>query len=160
MRPSPPHSCMLGAWLIIPLINFLFFPHQRPCSTWWKSGTGIWYPTTRLIPGDLCSACLHRQFHSLPGFLYSQISLPNSYTNACVPSREAVCTIFSHTQWLSVTLAIRLCPLLSAWTFLVFRLLSNRFTDLLQILCGCSLGGPLVRLLKSGCYPYFSWNYG
>ena len=28
--------------------------------------------------------------------------------------------------------------------FLVFRLLlSNRCTDLLQILCGCSLGGPL-----------------
>ena len=45
--------------------------------------------------------------------------------------------------------------------FLVFRLLlSNRCTDLLQILCGCSLGGPLPSLLKSGCYPYFSWNYG
>ena len=29
--------------------------------------------------------------------------------------------------------------------FLVFRLLlSNRCTDLLQILCGCSLGGPLL----------------
>ena len=45
--------------------------------------------------------------------------------------------------------------------FLVFRLLlSNRCTDLLQILCGCSFGGPLLSLLKSGCYPYFSWNYG
>ena len=45
--------------------------------------------------------------------------------------------------------------------FLVFRLLlSNHCTDLLQILCGCSLGGPLLSLLKSGCYPYFSWNYG
>ena len=44
--------------------------------------------------------------------------------------------------------------------FLVFRLLSNRCTDLLQILCGCSLGGPLLSLLKSGCYPYFSWNNG
>ena len=40
--------------------------------------------------------------------------------------------------------------------FLVFRLLlSNRCTDLLQILCGCSLGGPLLSLLKSGCYTYF-----
>ena len=29
-----------------------------------------------------------------------------------------------------------------------------------QILCGSSLGGPLPSLLKSGCYPYFSWNYG
>ena len=54
--------------------------------------------------------------------------------------------IFSHTQWVSVTLAITLCPSsllsslsLSAWTFLVFQLLlSNRCTDLLQILCGCS----------------------
>ena len=80
---------------------------------------------------------------------------------------------FSHTQRVSVTLAITLCPSSasslsslsslssSAWTFLVFRLLlSNRCTDLLQILCGCSLGGPLLSLLKSGCYPYFSWNYG
>ena len=39
--------------------------------------------------------------------------------------------------------------------FLVFRLLSNRCTDFLQILCGCSLGGPLLSLLKSGCYPPF-----
>ena len=81
-------------------------------------------------------------------------------------SRTHQFIIFSHTQWVSVTLAIRLCPsssssFLSAWTFLVFRhLLSNRCTDLLQILCGCSLGGPLLSLLKSGCYPYFSWNYG
>ena len=40
--------------------------------------------------------------------------------------------------------------------FLVFQLLlSNRCTDLLKILCGCSLGGPLLSLLKSGCYPIF-----
>ena len=44
--------------------------------------------------------------------------------------------------------------------FLVFRLLSNRCTDLLQILCGSSLDGPLLSLLKAECYPYFSWNYG
>ena len=29
----------------------------------------------------------------------------------------------------------------------------NRCTDLLQILCGCSLGVSLLSLLKSGCYP-------
>ena len=40
----------------------------------------------RLIPGDLLSACHHRQFHTLPG-------LPNSYPNACVQCREAVYTI-------------------------------------------------------------------
>ena len=26
--------------------------------------------------------------------------------------------------------------------------------------CGCSWVGPLLSLLKAGCYPYFSWNYG
>ena len=39
--------------------------------------------------------------------------------------------------------------------FLLFRLLSNRCTDLIHILCGCSLFGTLPSLLKSGCYPYF-----
>ena len=72
--------------------------------------------------------------------------------------------IFSHTQLVSVTQAITLCPSslsAAAWTFFVFRLLlSNRCTDLLQVLCGCFLGGPLLNLLKSGCYLYFSWNYG
>ena len=32
--------------------------------------------------------------------------------------------------------------------------LATPLTDLLQILCGCSLGGPLLSLLKSGCYPF------
>ena len=45
--------------------------------------------------------------------------------------------------------------------FLVFRLLlSNRCTDLLQILCGCSLGGPLLSLLKSGATPIFNGIMG
>ena len=35
-------------------------------------------------PSDLYSACPHRQFHKLPGFLHSQAALPNSYPNACV----------------------------------------------------------------------------
>ena len=40
--------------------------------------------------------------------------------------------------------------------FLVFGLLlSNCCKDLLQILCGCSLGEPLLSFLKSGCYPFF-----
>ena len=42
--------------------------------------------------------------------------------------------LFSHTQRVSVTLAITLClSAAAAWTFLVFRLLSNSCTDLLQI---------------------------
>ena len=71
--------------------------------------------------------------------------------------------LFSHIQRVSVTIAITLCPLLLslllllllAWTLLVFRLLfSNCCMDLFHILCGCSLGGPLFSLIKSGCYPY------
>ena len=36
----------------------------------------------RLVPGDLLSACPHRQFHTLPGLLDSRAALPNSYPNA------------------------------------------------------------------------------
>ena len=39
----------------------------------------------RMIPGDILSACPHRQFHTLPGLLDSQAALSNSYPNACVP---------------------------------------------------------------------------
>ena len=38
-----------------------------------------------MIPGDLSSACPHRQFHTLPGLLDSWAALPNSNPNACVP---------------------------------------------------------------------------
>ena len=44
----------------------------------------------RLIPGDLLSACPHRQFHKLPCLLDSRAVLSNSYLNVNVPSREAV----------------------------------------------------------------------
>ena len=44
----------------------------------------------RLIPGDLLSACPHRQFHTLPCLLDSRAVLSNSYLNVNVPSREAV----------------------------------------------------------------------
>ena len=35
-----------------------------------------------MIPGDLLSACPHRQSHTLPGLLDSWAALPNSYPNA------------------------------------------------------------------------------
>ena len=35
-----------------------------------------------MIPGDLLSACPHRQFHTLPGLSDSQAELPNSYPYA------------------------------------------------------------------------------
>ena len=36
----------------------------------------------RLIPGNLLSACPHRQFNTLPGLLDSRAALPNSNPNA------------------------------------------------------------------------------
>ena len=47
-----------------------------------------------LIPGDLLSACPHRQFHTLHSLLDRRAALLNSYTNACIERREAVYTIF------------------------------------------------------------------
>ena len=47
----------------------------------------------RLIQGDLLSTCPHRQFRTLPGLLDSWAALSNSNSNACMASREAVCTI-------------------------------------------------------------------
>ena len=35
-----------------------------------------------MIPGDLLSACPHRQFHTLPGLLDSRAALSDSYPNA------------------------------------------------------------------------------
>ena len=48
----------------------------------------------RLIPGDLFSAYAYRQFHKLPCLSDSRAALSNSYPNACLQSREAVCTIY------------------------------------------------------------------
>ena len=58
---------------------------------------GLEYNTLplRLIPGDLLSACPHRQFHTLPGILDSGAALSNTYTNAWVLSREAGFVPFS-----------------------------------------------------------------
>ena len=38
--------------------------------------------------------CPPKQFHTLPGILHSHAALPNSYPNASVPFKEAVCTDF------------------------------------------------------------------
>ena len=59
---------------------------------------GLGYDTLLLglIPGDLLSACPHRQIHTILALLDSRAALSNSHPNACVPSREALCTIFSH----------------------------------------------------------------
>ena len=44
-------------------------------------GTGYDTLLLQMIPGDLLSACPHRQFHTLPGLLDSRTALPNSYPN-------------------------------------------------------------------------------
>ena len=63
----------------------MLFRQQTPCST------GL----LQYIPGDLLSACPHRQFHTLPSLLDSRAALSNSYyPEICVPSRETICTIF------------------------------------------------------------------
>ena len=36
----------------------------------------------RMIPGDILSACPHRQFYTLPGLLDNRAALPNSNPNA------------------------------------------------------------------------------
>ena len=59
--------------------------------------TGPGYNTLllRLIPGDLLSACLNRQFHTLPDLFDSRAAPSNPYPNAlrAMPC-QAVCTIF------------------------------------------------------------------
>ena len=53
----------------------------------------------QLIPGDIYSACPYRHLHTIPGLLDSQTALSNSYSNACMPSREVVCTYLYDGLW-------------------------------------------------------------
>ena len=46
------------------------------------------------IPGDLSSACPHRQSRTLLGLWHSRAALSTSYPYACMPSWQALCTIF------------------------------------------------------------------
>ena len=71
-----------------------WFEHWMPCSTRWKYGTGMHTLLLRLIPGDLYSSCPYRQIYSLPGLEHSEAALQNYKPNACMPSRETVCTIY------------------------------------------------------------------
>ena len=48
----------------------------------------------RLIPGDLLSAFTHRLFNTLSGLVDNPAKMSNFYSNARVPSREAIFTIF------------------------------------------------------------------
>ena len=57
----------------------------------------------RMIPGDLLSACPHRQFHTLPGLLDSRAALPNSNPNACVPMQGGSLYHFYDGLWYDPT---------------------------------------------------------
>ena len=60
------------------LIHYSAFPAALDINP----GPGYDTLLLRLIPGDLLSACPHRQFHTLPGLLDSRAALSNSYPNA------------------------------------------------------------------------------
>ena len=65
------------------------------------SNPGPGYDTLllRMIPGDLLSACPHRQFHTLPGLLDSWAALPNSYPNALLAMQGASLYHFYDGLW-------------------------------------------------------------
>ena len=61
------------------MINPYFFGSEGHVALDKNPGPGYHTLLLRLIPGDLLSACPHRQFHTLPGLL---AALPNSNPNA------------------------------------------------------------------------------
>ena len=70
--------------------DFLF-RHLRPLAIHKYPGPGYNTLLLQLIPGDLYSVCPHRQFHTLPSLLQSQIALPNSNPKpACQVGRQFV----------------------------------------------------------------------
>ena len=52
-----------------------------------------------MIPGDLLSACPHRQFHTLPGLLDSRAALSYSYPNALRAMKEGNLYHFYNGIW-------------------------------------------------------------
>ena len=79
--------------LVLSII-VLFFGSEGHVALDRNPGPGYDTLLLRMIPGDLLSAFPHRQFHTFPGLLHSWAAQPNSNPNACMPIREAVCTIF------------------------------------------------------------------
>ena len=88
------NTCMF--WLINWLLNPLecYFGIEGHIALNRNLGLEYKILLLRLIPGDPLSACSHEQFLTLSGLLDSRAELSHSYPNVCMPSREAVCTIF------------------------------------------------------------------
>ena len=78
----------INDWLINTL--YCFFGSEGHVALDRNPGAGYDTLLARLIPGHLLSACPHRQFHTLPGFLDSWAALPNSYPNALRAGRQFV----------------------------------------------------------------------
>ena len=83
-----PNALPIVIWNVHVFNNLLFvwfgFIHYSAFSAALDRNPGPGYDTLllRMIPGDLLSACPHRQFHTLPVLLDSRAALPNSYPNA------------------------------------------------------------------------------
>ena len=70
---------LINGWLIH---YSAFFRSEGHVALDRNPGPGYGTLLLQLIPGDLLSACPHRQFHTLPGLLDSRAALSNSYPNA------------------------------------------------------------------------------
>ena len=60
-----------------------------------------------LSPGDILSACPHRQFHTLTSLLDSRVTLPNSYLNALRAMQGDSLCHFYDGLWYDPTIIIR-----------------------------------------------------
>ena len=80
---QPKHVLKSCCLMMMMMINPLkcFYGIKGHAALDGNLGPGYKTLLLRLVPEDLLSACPHGQFHTLPA-------------NLCVPSREAVCTIF------------------------------------------------------------------
>ena len=87
LQPPPPH--------ILTKIMFLRSTLERGVElSCFHQACMIHYLTFTCGHRRFYRAHPHRQFHTLPHLLNSQATLSNSYPNPCMPSREAVYTIF------------------------------------------------------------------
>ena len=79
LRDLRAHTDYFGLVWFNPLL--CFFGSEGHVALDRNPGPGYDILLLRMIPGDLLSACPHRQFHTLPGLLDSRVALPNSNPN-------------------------------------------------------------------------------
>ena len=93
-------NIVIKSWFGLVWFNPLqcFFGSEGHLALDRNPGSGYDTLLLRLIPGDLLSACPHRQFRTLPGLLDSRAALSNSYRQTTIH------TIFYSTSSLSEVL--------------------------------------------------------